>query len=66
FSAINNAKFRKPVVPGDQLRIEVDLVNRKKNYFQIKGTVFVENSLAAEAEMMAAIVDKEPQMNEEL
>jgi 3-hydroxymyristoyl/3-hydroxydecanoyl-(acyl carrier protein) dehydratase len=65
FSGINNAKFRKPVVPGDQLRIVVDLVNRKKNYFQIRGTVFVENSLVAEADMMAAVVDKEKDPNQE-
>jgi len=65
FSGINNARFRKPVVPGDQLRIVVDLVNRKKNYFQIRGTVFVENSLVAEADMMAAVVDKEKDPNQE-
>lgn len=65
FSGINNAKFRKPVVPGDQLRIEVDLLNKKKNFFQIKGNVFVENTLVAEAEMMAVVTDRPPQTIEE-
>ncbi|RJP59669.1 MAG: 3-hydroxyacyl-[acyl-carrier-protein] dehydratase FabZ, partial [Ignavibacteriales bacterium] len=65
FSGINNAKFRKPVVPGDQLRIEIDLLNKKKNFFQIKGNVFVENTLVAEAEMMAVVTDRPPQSIEE-
>ncbi len=63
FSGINNAKFRKPVVPGDQLRYEVELVNRKRNFFHIRGMAFVENTLVAEADMTAVVVDKDKQNN---
>ncbi len=59
FMAINNAKFRKPVVPGDQLILEVDLVNQRSKTFQMKGKAIVDGELAAEAEFMAVVVPKE-------
>ncbi|MCX8010445.1 MAG: 3-hydroxyacyl-ACP dehydratase FabZ, partial [Ignavibacteria bacterium] len=61
FMGINNAKFRKPVVPGDQLILEVDLVNQRSKTFQFKGRAIVDGNIAAEAEFMAAIVEKEKQ-----
>ncbi|RJQ60412.1 MAG: bifunctional UDP-3-O-[3-hydroxymyristoyl] N-acetylglucosamine deacetylase/3-hydroxyacyl-ACP dehydratase [Stygiobacter sp.] len=60
FMSINNAKFRKPVVPGDQLTLEAELVSVKGGkYFSIKGSAFVDGNLVAEAEFMAAMVPKE-------
>ncbi|MCX7798401.1 MAG: bifunctional UDP-3-O-[3-hydroxymyristoyl] N-acetylglucosamine deacetylase/3-hydroxyacyl-ACP dehydratase [Melioribacter sp.] len=59
FMSINNAKFRKPVVPGDQLILEAEIISKKKKYFSIKGTAYVDGNLVAEAEFMGAIVDKE-------
>ncbi|MBI3125753.1 MAG: bifunctional UDP-3-O-[3-hydroxymyristoyl] N-acetylglucosamine deacetylase/3-hydroxyacyl-ACP dehydratase [Ignavibacteriales bacterium] len=60
FMSINNAKFRKPVVPGDQLTLEAELVNVKGGkYFSIKGSAFVDGNLVAEADFMAAMVPKE-------
>jgi UDP-3-O-[3-hydroxymyristoyl] N-acetylglucosamine deacetylase/3-hydroxyacyl-[acyl-carrier-protein] dehydratase len=60
FMSINNAKFRKPVMPGDQLTLEADLVNVKGGkYFSLKGAAFVDGSVVAEAEFMAAMVPKE-------
>lgn len=59
FMSINNAKFRKPVVPGDQLILEAEIVSKKKKYFSIKGAAYVDGNLVAEAEFMGAIVDKE-------
>lgn len=59
FMSINNAKFRKPVVPGDQLVLEAELVNQKTKYFSIKGTAYVDDKLVAEAEFMGAIVPRE-------
>jgi len=59
FMSINNAKFRKPVVPGDQLVLEAELVNQKTKYFSIKGTAFVDGKVVAEAEFMGAIVPRE-------
>lgn len=65
FSSISNAKFRRPVVPGDQLVLEIELVNKKSRYVQIRGKAVVENNIVAEAEMMAAVVDKEGRAYEE-
>jgi len=59
FMQINNAKFRKPVVPGDQLYMEVKLKNKKSKIVMMSGRVFVDDVLVAEAEFMAAIVDRE-------
>ncbi len=64
FMAINNAKFRKPVVPGDQLILEVELVNQRSKVFTMKGRAIVDGNLAAEAEFMAAVVPKEESQKE--
>jgi len=57
FTSIENAKFRRPVVPGDQLRIEMELLNRRKNFGRMTGRATVEGKLAAEAVVMFAIAD---------
>ena len=62
---INNAKFRKPVVPGDQLFMELELVQRKSKVIIIKGKAYVSEMLVAEAEFMAGIVDKPKTNNSE-
>lgn len=59
FTQINNAKFRKQVVPGDQLILECEMVGRKRNFVSMKAKARVGNQLAAEAEFMAAIIKKE-------
>ena len=58
FMQINNAKFRKPVVPGDQLYMELELVNKRSKFVTMKGKAYVDNVLVAEAEFMAGVVDK--------
>jgi UDP-3-O-[3-hydroxymyristoyl] N-acetylglucosamine deacetylase/3-hydroxyacyl-[acyl-carrier-protein] dehydratase len=58
FMAINNAKFRRPVLPGDQLVYELTMVSRKSRVCQMKGLAFVDGNLVAEAEMMASIVPR--------
>lgn len=58
FSTIDKAKFRRPVVPGDQVVMEVEMTNKRRNIIQMRGKAFVEGDLVAEAEMMAAVVDK--------
>jgi len=58
FMAINNAKFRKPVVPGDMLTFEVEMVNQRSRVIQMKGKAFVDGGLVAEAEFMVAVTDK--------
>lgn len=59
FMAINNAKFRKPVVPGDQIILEVDLVNQRSKTFMMKGRALVDGNVVAEADFTAAVVPKE-------
>lgn len=59
FMQINNAKFRKPVVPGDTLYLEVEMTNRKSKIFNMKGMAYVNDILVAEAEFMAGAVDKD-------
>lgn len=59
FSAIDKARFRRPVTPGDQLLLEVELVRMKLGTARLKGRATVDGKLAAEAELMATIVDRE-------
>ena len=58
FVAINNAKFRRPVIPGDQLRIEMEAVSNRRNIWVFNGKVFVDGKLATEAELKATFADK--------
>jgi 3-hydroxyacyl-[acyl-carrier-protein] dehydratase len=58
FSAINKAKFRRPVVPGDQLRMEVELIDQRRNFVTMAGKATVDGQLSCEIEATAAIVDR--------
>jgi beta-hydroxyacyl-ACP dehydratase FabZ len=58
FSGIDNCRFRHPVVPGDQLRLEVTVLKQRGRYFKMKGVALVNEMLAAEAELSCAVVDR--------
>jgi len=58
FMTIDKAKFRKPVVPGDQVRFELELVKERANVRGFAAKALVEGAVVAEAELMAMIVDK--------
>jgi beta-hydroxyacyl-ACP dehydratase FabZ len=58
FMSIDKAKFRKPVVPGDQLRFELNVVKQRSNIMSLKAQALVSDGVVAEAELMAMIVDK--------
>jgi beta-hydroxyacyl-ACP dehydratase FabZ len=58
FMSIDKAKFRKPVLPGDQVRFELELIKSRGNVKNFKAVAKVEGAVVAEAEMMAMIVDK--------
>ncbi len=58
FSGIDNCRFRQPVIPGDQLRLEVTVLKQRGKYFKMKGEAFVEGSLVAEADLSCAVVDR--------
>jgi len=64
FMQINNAKFRKPVVPGDQLFMEVELTQKKSKVVLMAARAYVNDVLVAEAEFMAGIVDKDKKPEE--
>jgi len=58
FTGVENAKFRRPVVPGDQLRMEIELVQRRSNFGKVSARALVEGKLAAEALELFAIADR--------
>jgi len=58
FMQINNAKFRKPVLPGDQLFMEIQLVQKKSKIVTMSGKTYVNDVLVAEADFMAGVVEK--------
>lgn len=58
FMGIDKAKFRRQVVPGDQLVLEAELIQNRGKFVIIKAKAMVGNSVAAEAELKAAIVDR--------
>ena len=58
FAGINNVKFRRPVVPGDQLLITCELISLKRKRFgKVKGEVHVEEKLVCSGELMFSLVD---------
>lgn len=59
FMSMDNVKFRKPVVPGDQLRGEVTLFRLRGSISSFKGKAFVGDTLVAEAEMKAILIDRD-------
>jgi UDP-3-O-[3-hydroxymyristoyl] N-acetylglucosamine deacetylase/3-hydroxyacyl-[acyl-carrier-protein] dehydratase len=58
FMSIDNARFRKPVVPGDVLRLELEMLALRRNTCKIAGKAYVNGQVATEATFMSVIVDK--------
>jgi beta-hydroxyacyl-ACP dehydratase FabZ len=58
-ASVESAKFRKPVVPGDQLRIEMKVIKRKSSVAKMAGQATVDGVLVAEAEVMCKIAGRE-------
>lgn len=59
FMSIERAKFRKPVLPGDQIRFEVNVTQMRGNVWKFSGRAFVGDKLATEAEFTAMVSDRE-------
>jgi len=59
FVAIDEARFRRPVVPGEQLRIEVKVLVWRQNFCKLAGQASVNGELAAEATLMCKMVDRD-------
>jgi len=60
FMGIDGAKFRRPVVPGDQLHFKLELLSAKRRVMKMRGEAFVDGQLVAEAELLATVVDRRP------
>ena len=57
-TGIEGAKFRRPVVPGDQLRLEVDVLKKRPPFWKMQGKAFVENELVCEAVVTALVTEE--------
>ena len=58
FMAIDKVRFRRPVQPGDQIRMEMVVSKQRQSIWGFTGKAYVEDQLAAEAELMAMVSDK--------
>lgn len=57
-TGVDRAKFRKPVVPGDQLRFEVEVLKQRLPYWKMQGKASVGSELVCEAEMTAMVTEE--------
>jgi 3-hydroxyacyl-[acyl-carrier-protein] dehydratase len=55
FLGIDNVRFRKPVTPGDQLRLELEITRHRQSIWGFKGKALVDGKLVAEADLLAMI-----------
>ena len=55
FASVDNVRFKRPVVPGDQLVMEAEIVRKMRNIWKFKAVARVDGELATEAEFMCAI-----------
>src|SRR6476469_6456266 len=58
FGGVDKARFRKPVLPGDQLRLECEVLQRRASTVKLRGSASVEGSVVAEAELLSVMVDR--------
>jgi UDP-3-O-[3-hydroxymyristoyl] N-acetylglucosamine deacetylase / 3-hydroxyacyl-[acyl-carrier-protein] dehydratase len=58
FMSLDHVKFRRPVLPGDQLRCELEMLQNRGRTCRMKGVAYVDGNVVAEAEMMARVVDR--------
>jgi 3-hydroxyacyl-[acyl-carrier-protein] dehydratase len=59
FVGIDNTRFRKPVVPGDQLRLELEAIGCRRGIWTFSGNAYVDGKLVAESELKATFADKQ-------
>lgn len=58
FSGIDKCRFRHPVIPGDQLRIEVIVLKQRDRYYKMKGQATVDTRMAVEAELSCSVKNR--------
>lgn len=59
FVAVDGARFRRPVLPGDQLKVEMTVLNWRGDFCKLEGRASVDGQLAAEATLMCKMVDRD-------
>ena len=57
-TGVDGAKFRRPVVPGDRLRFEIDVLKKRTPFWKMQGKAFVETELVCEAEVTAMVTEE--------
>lgn len=60
FSGIDKARFRRPVIPGDQMVLEMELIRHRGSLWKFRGIATVSEDTVAEAELLASVIEKEP------
>jgi 3-hydroxymyristoyl/3-hydroxydecanoyl-(acyl carrier protein) dehydratase len=58
FTTINKAKFRRPVVPGDQVRLEIEILRLRETFCKLSARALVDGQLVAEAVLSSAMMDR--------
>ncbi|MFN0119649.1 MAG: 3-hydroxyacyl-ACP dehydratase FabZ [Blastocatellia bacterium] len=58
FTTIEEAKFRRPVTPGDQLRLEIDVLRYRPTFCKLRGMAYVDGNLMTEAIVTSALADR--------
>ncbi|MBU4198777.1 MAG: 3-hydroxyacyl-ACP dehydratase FabZ [Verrucomicrobia bacterium] len=58
FMAVDKARFRRMIIPGDQMRIELEVTNARARVLRLQGKVLVEGQVAAEAELLFMVTDE--------
>jgi beta-hydroxyacyl-ACP dehydratase FabZ len=61
FTGIDRARFRRPVVPGDTVRFEVEILQVRRQIWRMRGEGSVDGKLVADAEMSCVVVDRDPE-----
>ena len=57
-TGIEEAKFRRPVVPGDQLRIEIEVIKKRPPFWKMQGKAYVDNEMVCDAVMTAMVMEE--------
>ena len=58
FTGIEKAKFRKPVTPGNELILKINLISKKRTFYKFNGDAFIKNELVASSEFSAMLVSE--------
>ena len=58
FTGIDNCRFRRPVVPGDQVVFDIEVISIKRTFAKIHGRATVDDQVACEADMMSALMER--------